>query len=723
MFRRFLTSLLPLVAVAAIAGCADPTSRSPGGDVSGPGAQLVAAVVYYDSIVVFDGKQSVSTLDALARPYKQFRVLPMARVLLSLDEMDTVRSWPSVRRVVMNTRVRLLNAEGRVLTRSEEVRTVLGFDGTGVEVAVIDTGADGLHPDLSNLRFNWQVSGDFLDDSSNDGVLVSSTPDGVNLETEVIDAKSETGGPINTDEYGHGTHVIGTIGGSGAASDGLYAGMAPGTTIDSYSTSGGIFLLWPLEAYDHVIDSVVRGASNIRIISNSWGTDGCDFDPLNPVNVASRIAYEQGILSIFAYGNSGASPATCNPYSAAPYVLGIGATNKSYEVTGFSSRGTPGSNYDRELALTNTAAYLSASKEEQAAWDFTANPVGVFRPSVVAPGEGIISAQNPLHPMTLSGSNYGDASGTSMATPMVAGVSALVMDAHQRTYPGAKLSPIDVIRLLEVTANKDVMYAFDTYEAGAGFVDAKVAADRAVANDIPTAVTSADLVTLDFPASTRSVKQDVSGTVAINSWGTNTGYVVHEIPVEDGAVTVKATITWASSVDKLYLTMYRPGADPSKVGNATLTSAGLLEITNTRTLEYRFPEPGVWKIRVDGRVNLVATDYTGQTEVLYPENARPTSSVTASPTKVTGDEPVTVSATVADPDGAADVTAVALRLVDGSGKVRGAWDRSHFTVVDAKTLSFSTSLSMAGKAPWKFELTATDSAGHDTYSQALVGRK
>lgn len=716
MMTRFTAMAAVLSALLA---CTSPSSDS---EVNGAPSALLEEIKYFDSIVVFQDQPSVARLASLGRSYKTFRVLPMARVLLSTAEMGEVRGWAEVRRVVPNHRLHLLNAEGRALTRSDEVVASLGYDGTGVQVAVIDTGADGLHPDLASLRDNWEVTGNFIDDTQNDGVLFSLTPDGLNLETSVVNAEAPLGVGVNTDEYGHGTHVIGTIGGSGAASDGLYRGMAPGATIDSYSTSGGIAVLWPLEAYDHIIDSVRAGRVDIKIISNSWGSSACGFDPLDPINVASRIAYEHGILSVYAYGNDGPTVETCNPYASAPYVLGIGATDKVKYLTGFSSRGIPGKNYDREAALQNVAAYLATSKSEQSSWDFTARPVGVFRPSIVAPGDGIVSAQNPVHPMTLSGGDYGAASGTSMATPMVSGVAALAIDAYESTHPGARLSPIDLIRLLEVTANKDAMFGFDTYEVGAGFVDAKVAADRAVAGNIPTAVTSADLVSLNWPPNVKIEATPISGTVAVNSWGTNSGFVIHEIPVSAGALALRATVEWATELDKIYLTLYKPGVDPSSTANAAVTSAGLLDVLTSRSVEFRFPEAGVWKLRVDGRVNLAATSYTGKTEVIYPENSKPTGTISATPTRVSGGESVSMSATVSDPDGATDITSATVVLRDGRGKVRRSWALSAFTA-SGSTLSLSASgLSLEGPAPWTFVLTAKDSAGQDAYAQTLVSK-
>lgn len=282
--------------------------------------------LYYDVIVVFDDKANTSLLDSFSRDVKTFKVLPMARILLNKDEITEVTQWSEVAFVEPNRKLQTFNSEGRVLTRSEEVQNDLGYKGSGVEVAIIDTGADGTHLDLQdNMLYNWQVVGDFIGDKG----YISSTSDGIDVQTDVIDAHLEAGGPVNTDEYGHGTHVFGTIAGNGEESEGYYRGMAPEANVHSYSTSTGIFLVFTLEAYDHIMDQTQKGLADIRVVSNSWGSSGCEFEPFRSTNVATRLAYEQGILSVFAYGNSGPSPDTCNPYATAPYVLGIAATDKA----------------------------------------------------------------------------------------------------------------------------------------------------------------------------------------------------------------------------------------------------------------------------------------------------------------------------------------------------------------------------------------------------------
>lgn len=678
------------------------------------------ANVYYDVIVVFDKKESAQRLSVLGRKFKTYKVLPMARMLLTKDEISQVAGWSETRFIEPSRTQRLFNAEGRVMTKAEEVQRVLGLDGSNVTVAVIDTGADGLHPDLGNVKKNYAVAGALGIDPTQ--VYVSLTPDGIDVETSVVERRDDgLGTQWNTDEYGHGTHCIGTIAGTGVDSDGHLRGMAPKATIISYATSTGINLPFTLEAYDHLIASKKAGETDVRVLSNSWGSS--TYEPFNPnrsTNVASRLAYEQGILSIFAAGNDGAGPNTMNPYSNAPYGLGIGATNKAYGVTGFSSRGRPDGNHDRELALANLKLFLAASTEEQVAWDHAARPLGIDRPAIVAPGENIVSAQNPVHPMTASGTNYGAASGTSMATPHVSGIAALVHQAQDRKG-GPRLSPLDVVRLLEVTANKEVMSGYDTHDAGAGFVDTLKAVDFVNAGTIPAAVTSADLVKYN-PGPVRVIDGSYSGSAALNSFQTNTGYGLHKIMVEPGAQKLFADAKWDLEANNLYISLYAPGVDPSTGKGFAAQSAGLTTVQNYRSVDVKFPVAGEWHVRIDGRVNLVATDYTGKYEVTVPDNVPPTAELGASATKVSGDEPVTINARVADGNGIASVAVAQVRVVTANGKLIHSFDKSAF-VQQGDALVFSKAVSMSGKAPWTVEVRATDDGEQQAVKQLTIGRK
>jgi serine protease AprX len=671
---------------------------------------------YYDVIVVFRGKADAARLSTFNRKVKTYRVLPMGRILLNKSEIGQVASWDEVLFIDPSRELKLFNAEGRALTRAEEVQKQLGLTGSGVSVAVIDTGADGLHNDLVNVRKNYAVAGETGIKQS--GIFVSATPDGIDVETSVVEYHNgDAGARWNNDEYGHGTHVIGTIAGTGADSDGYLRGMAPAASIVSYSTSSGIVLPFVIEAYDHVI---AKGKElDIRVVSNSWGTDPAAFNPHASANVASRMAFEAGILSVFAAGNDGAGADTLNPYAAAPYVLGVGATSKSYALTGFSSRGRPDGNHDRELALANLKEFLASSSTRQSTWDHANKPIGLYRPGVVAPGEDIVSAQNPVHPMTTSGTSYGAASGTSMATPHVSGLIALAHQARDQKG-GSRLSPLDMIRLFEVTANKKVMYGYEAYDAGAGFADVRAAVDAINAGNIPAAVTASDLVRFN-PGPVVVKSGPYSGTAAINSFQTNEGYGLHPVTVEPDAIKLFADAGWAQETEKLYISLYAPGVDP-KTGTPAAQSAGLLATTNYRFVEVKFPAPGVWHVRVDGRVNLLATEYSGKWEVMVPDNIPPTAELTLSTDKVSGSEPLGISAQVYDGNGISSITEARVRVVTANGKLLHSFDKSAFAL-QGDRLVFSQGVGLSGKAPWTVEVFARDASGLFVVEQAIVGRK
>ncbi|WP_245415748.1 S8 family peptidase [Alteribacter populi] len=678
-------------------------------------------LLYYDVLVVFDSIENVTLLDEFDRDYKTFNHLPVARVLLSKTEITELTQEDEVLFVEPNREMALFNAEGRDMTNASDVND-LGYTGNGVEVAIIDTGTDGLHPDVQdNMLHNWQVTGTILTD---DNGYVSTSPDGTNIQTSIIDVEEEAGVPVNTDEYGHGTHIYGTIAGSGEASEGNYRGMAPDANIHSYSASAGIFLVFTVEAYDHILDQVKNDEADIRVINNSWGSEGCEYNPNSAVSVATAAAYEKGILSVFAYGNSGPESDTCNPHAAAPYVLGIGATDKAYKVTGFSSRGKEDGNFDREEALGNFEEYVAATAEEKETWDHEAKPLSLHRPSVTAPGANIVSAQNPAHPMTTSGTLYGSASGTSMASPMVTGVLALVIDAYEQNNDG-KLSPLDLIRLTEVTANKEIMVGYETHDTGAGFIDAKAAVERAELSNIPDQVTEDDLVTFELPENIVTESGTYEGTVPANTWETNEGYATHTFEVEEDALQVYADLSWALAAENLYISLYAPETDVTDTDAAAAQSAALLDVSNNRFVEATFPEPGTWTIRIDGRNNLV-TDYEGTWEVSYDEdvNADPEAVLHVTPERISGNDTVDISATVSDTDKIEDLQTVTLTVRSANGNTLYNWAKEDFTAEDEYTLVFTeTDLKMTGKAPWTVIFEAEDSAGNQVYEQAFIGRK
>jgi subtilisin family serine protease len=122
-------------------------------------------------------------------------------------------------------------------------------------------------------------------------------------------------------------------------------------------------------------------------------------------------------------------------------------------------------------------------------------PFGVYRPSVIAPGNAVISTQGVSAIKALSAQGnpqaalqrplYASSSGTSMSCPAVAGISALVMQAWYENNGEEYPSPEQVIRIIEGTAEENAEEVYTPYNVGAGFVNAKKAVETAIAGEVP----------------------------------------------------------------------------------------------------------------------------------------------------------------------------------------------------------------------------------------------
>jgi subtilisin family serine protease len=381
-----------------------------------------------------------------------------------------------------------------------------------------------------------------------------------------------------------------------------------------YSTAIGDQILWFLEAFDHVIAQVQDRRADIRIISLSVvDISGCAFAPLGALSVASRTAVEAGILPVWAYGNYGAEPGTCSAAATAPYVLGVGASRGRGPVSSFSSRGLPNGNHDRERALANLEAFLAADESTRRMWDDEARPVGLFRPSLVAPGVDVISTQGPAGKYNTNSLEadpyYGRSSGTSMATPHVAGVVALVIQAHETNHPGQRLTPLDLIRLLEVTADRDHLIGSLAFEGGAGLVDALEAVTLAAAGRIPPAVTSDHL--LPETLGPADLRKTFRGSSPPQSRELNVGYTLVDIPVPDGVARLDIRIDAPAPA---MLRLYPPGRNPD---------AAFVFLENvdwgTDSASVGAPWKGTWVLRVDN----TGGPFTGIWEIRYAQPAAP----------------------------------------------------------------------------------------------------
>lgn len=178
-----------------------------------------------------------------------------------------------------------------------------GHDGTGVSVAILDTGIDTTHPDLA-------------------GKVVASRSFVDGVDTVV-------------DDNGHGTHVASTIAGTGAASGGKYKGVAPGARLIIGKVCDGAG-----RCSDSSILAGMQWAatSGAKVVNMSLGGDPSDgTDPLS--QAVNELTAYTGTLFVIAAGNSGPSHETVGSPGAADAALTVAATDKSDALANFSSRG------------------------------------------------------------------------------------------------------------------------------------------------------------------------------------------------------------------------------------------------------------------------------------------------------------------------------------------------------------------------------------------------
>jgi subtilisin family serine protease len=286
-------------------------------------------------------------------------------VLRGTTEARTTAGPPrlgsGIARVWLDERVRPV-LEHSVPQISAPTAWAAGRDGSGITVAVLDTGVDADHPDLAG---------------------------------RVADARDFTGGGSARDGHGHGTHVAATIAGSGAASAGQRKGVAPGArllvgkVLDDYGSGYSSGIIAGMEWAAH------SGAKVVNMSLGGSATDGTD--PMS--QAVNDLTAATGTLFVVAAGNEGAARSVGAP-GAADAALTVGAVDRDDNLADFSSRGP---------RLGDNG----------------------LKPEITAPGVGIVAARaNGTTMGTPVGDAYTQASGTSMATPHVAGAAAILAQEH-----------------------------------------------------------------------------------------------------------------------------------------------------------------------------------------------------------------------------------------------------------------------------------------------------
>ncbi|RSD25154.1 S8 family serine peptidase [Mesobacillus subterraneus] len=497
--------------------------------------------------------------------------LPIAGVIATKSQIEQLAASPEVQSIYLNKKLTYFNADATAITGVDKARTDDSFrkangglpvSGKGIGVVVNDSGVDGTHKDHElgkNLVQN--VMGSTNLNALAPGLLPITYVENV----------------ANTDtNSGHGTHVAGTVGGTGAMSGGKYEGAAPGADLIGYGSGAALFVLDGIGGFDYAITH--QSQYNIRVITNSWGSSG-DFDPNHPINIASKKAYDRGITVLFAAGNEGPGENTHNPYAKAPWVISVAAGVKDGTLADFSSRGTKGAG----------GTFTIDGKE----WTWKDEP------TITAPGVDIVSTRVIAPVSTLAADQdaqtiepaylpyYTTMSGTSMATPHVAGVVALMLEANPL------LSPAEVKEILEQTATN--MPGYETWEAGAGYVNAYAAIDKSFNN---TAYGKTVNATQTFYSNVESSTERKEFSVEYNPL-TFLSVNQYEFTVEEGMSSLVAKADGAGVMGEtgnpINLILISPDGTEYSSGVSLL-----FPLNYDRTVSVTSPAPGTWKAEIRG---------------------------------------------------------------------------------------------------------------------------
>ncbi|MDR6120901.1 serine protease AprX [Bacillus sp. SLBN-46] len=592
---------------------------------------LDTAVDPLQVIVTFDGqgapsKDQLNLLNSLGiSKGLSMKALPMAGVLATKDQINKLAASPGVKSIYLNRKLTYFNADATSLTGVDKVRTDtamqkanggLPITGKGIGVVINDSGVDGTHKDLqfgSHLVQNVMASTNLN-----------------SLEPSLLPITYVENVPNTDSNSGHGTHVAGIVGGTGESSNGKYEGVAPGASLIGYGSGAALFVLDGIGGFDYAITH--QSEYNIRVITNSWGSSG-DFDPNDPINIASKAAHDRSITVLFAAGNEGPGENTHNPYAKAPWVISVAAGEKDGSLADFSSRGTKGVGGTFEM--------------DGKTWTWKDEP------SVTAPGVDIISTR-VLAPVSTLGATtdaeliepaylpyYTAMSGTSMATPHVAGITALMLEAKPT------LSPDEIKKILQDTATN--MPGYETWEVGTGYVNAYAALDAVLfENQYGSTVNAYQTFNSNVKSTVTRSPFEVEYNPLLLSSNTYSFSVAEG--VSQLSARIDATGLLGQTGNPVNLILVAPDRTEYSSGISLLFA-----LYPDRTASVNSPMAGEWKVRIDG----LHGDESNPVGVGLPETIQGMVSI-AKVSGYTGLKDIS-----GDPAAAAIQMAVSERLVDG----------------------------------------------------------
>ena len=435
-----------------------------------------------------------------------------------------------------------------------------GYNGSGIGVAIIDSGINDSHPDL------W---------------------DAKQTHSRVVYHQDFTGTPTTNssgakyDLYGHGTHVAGIVGGNGYLSSGNYSGVAPAVNLvdlRALDENGDGSDSTVIAAIQEAIS--LQNTYNIQVINLSLGRGIWESYTQDPLCQAVESAWQAGIVVVVAAGNYGRTTVdgidgygTVAAPGNDPFVITVGAMNSN----GSSSQSA-------ETMTTYTSKGPTMFDH-------------VVKPDIMAPGNGIVSLAAPGatleadYPAQLvNGGNglpdYFTLSGTSMATPVVSGAAALILEQNsnltpdqvkarlmQTTYQSFPNSSVITVSALDETFTE----YYDLFSVGTGLLDMQPAvSDNLLA---PSNVGAALSPSVSYNASNNTVTlADGNSSVPASKtvWGSSKAWWFSNIWVDvngNTAIAPVATIPWNDDDVNAFSVVWGTSTSATSVVWGTSTSA------------------------------------------------------------------------------------------------------------------------------------------------------
>jgi subtilisin family serine protease len=398
-----------------------------------------ALVSYEEGVDKLKAKNAISLVDRTADFVDIFDSLNMIRVRLLGQSIPALAKENLITKIWSNevSEIKSVSDSG-ALPAAEEYTSPVdmigarnlweeGYNGSGIVVAILDTGVDFTHPDLD----------DFDDNSSTGDSKVTAY------------ASFVEGDALPIDIIGHGTYAASILAGTGNESDGLYQGIAPGATILAGKvTLGGLFAApsWIVSGIEWASS---RGADIILLPFNTFGAPG------DAVSKAIEVASQKGILVIAAAGDDGPDYLTILSPGGTAAALTIGAYDwEEEEVPSFSGRGPSlGMNAKPDLVAPGVGivgAKAFAGLESFGLGDFSLSDLGQISSLLGGSlGESVDDY-------------YIKADTTTASASIVAGAAAILMQAFDRA------TPIVISNVLRDTATP---LNYGANDAGAGLLN------------------------------------------------------------------------------------------------------------------------------------------------------------------------------------------------------------------------------------------------------------